>query len=156
MSLNIVLYQPEIPQNTGNIARTCVVTGAALHLIGPMGFSIDDKQVRRAGLDYWNLLDLKYYQNFDAFLKENNFPDLYCMTTKATKHYHHVTYIDPCYLLFGRETAGLPEEIRKRYQDTCIRLPMHENPKARSLNLSNAVAIITYEVLRQWEFPDMK
>ena len=150
--IHIVLYQPEIPQNTGNIARSCVLTGSVLHVIEPAGFSLDDKMVRRAGLDYWDLLDLRKYPDFDTFIKVNGNPNLHCLTTKASKYYHQENYPDPCYLLFGRETAGLPDEIRYAYKDTCIRLPMENHPKARSLNLSNAVAVIIYEVLRQHNF----
>ncbi|SMP38985.1 tRNA (cytidine(34)-2'-O)-methyltransferase [Anoxynatronum buryatiense] len=156
MSLHIVLYQPEIPQNTGNIARTCVVIGAHLHIIEPAGFSLEDKMVKRAGLDYWDLLQLKRYQDFNTFLHQNDHPVPFCLTTKGTRYYHQVNYPQPCYLLFGRETAGLPEEIRLAYEDSCIKLPMNDNPRARSLNLSNAVAAVAYEVLRQWRFPEMR
>jgi len=156
MGLHIVLYRPEIPQNTGNIARTCVILGAALHIIEPAGFSLEDKMVKRAGLDYWDLLDLRRYKNFDAFLEANEQPMVYCLTTKATRFYHQVTYGDPCYLLFGQETAGLPEAIHQKYGETSIRLPMQDNPKARSLNLSNAVVAVAYEVMKQWDFPGLK
>ncbi len=156
MGLNVVLYQPEIPQNTGNIARTCVVLGASLHIIEPTGFSLSDKMVKRAGLDYWDLLDLHVYKNFDHFLKENHDPQVYCMTTKSRSMYHDVEYPDPCYLLFGQETAGLPPFIHEAYGKTSFRLPMVDHPKARSLNLSNAVAAVCYEVLRQWNFPGLQ
>lgn len=156
MSLHIVLYQPEIPQNTGNIARTCVVTGAHLHIIEPAGFSLEDKMVKRAGLDYWDLLHLKRYPDFDSFLHQNHHPVLFCLTTKGTHYYHEVSYPKPCYLLFGKETAGLPDEIRQAYSESCVKLPMNDHPRARSLNLSNAVAAVAYEVLRQWDFPGMR
>ncbi len=155
MGLHIVLFQPEIPQNTGNIARTCVVLQASLHIIEPAGFSFSDKMVKRAGLDYWDLLDLHLYNNFHHFLEENQHPAVYCMTTKATSMYHEVTYPDPCYLLFGQETAGLPGFIHDMYPESRFRLPMVDHPKARSLNLSNAVAAVSYEVLRQWDFPGL-
>lgn len=156
MGLHVVLYQPEIPQNTGNIARTCVVLGASLHIIEPAGFSLSDKMVKRAGLDYWDLLDLHTYRNFQHFLTENQSPQLYCMTTKASAGYHEVAYPSPCYLLFGQETAGLPQYIHEAYGKTSFRLPMVDNPKARSLNLSNAVVAVSYEVLRQWGFPGLR
>jgi tRNA (cytidine/uridine-2'-O-)-methyltransferase len=156
MGLHVVLYQPEIPQNTGNIARTCVVTGAALHIIEPAGFSLEDKMVKRAGLDYWDLLDLHRYKSFDNFLKTNHYPDVFCLTTKASRYYHQVVYPNPCFLLFGQETAGLPAAIHQQYAETSIRLPMQDHPRARSLNLSNAVAAVAYEVLKQWDFPGFK
>ena len=156
MGLHVVLYQPDIPQNTGNIARTCVVLGASLHIIEPTGFSMSDKMVKRAGLDYWDILDLNVYKNFDHFLKDNHEPQVYCMTTKSSALYHEVEYPDPCYLLFGQETAGLPQFIHEAYGETSFRLPMVDHPKARSLNLSNAVAAVCYEVLRQWNFPGLQ
>lgn len=156
MGLNVVLYQPEIPQNTGNIARTCVVLGAALHIIKPTGFSLSDKMVKRAGLDYWDSLNLSTYESFDDFLVHNNHPQLYCMTTKASVYYHQVIYPDPSYLLFGQESSGLPAFIHETYHDHRYKLPMSAHPKARSLNLSNAVAAVCYEVLRQWDFPSLK
>ncbi len=148
--LNIVLAEPQIPQNTGNIARTCAVTGARLHLIGPMGFSIDDKKLKRAGLDYWNLLDITYYKDFSDFYSKNKGP-FYYFTTKGRHIYSEVSYPENAYLIFGREDAGLPEELLFNNADRCMRLPMIEG--ARSLNLSNTVAIAVYEVLRQWNFP---
>lgn len=156
MTINIVMVEPEIPQNTGNVARTCAITGARLHLVGPMGFKIDDKKLKRAGLDYWDLLDITYYENLDEFFAktkcENNF---YYFTTKGRKIYSDVEYPDNCYLFFGKETKGLPEELLHDNPDTCVRLPMLNNEHARSLNLSNTVAIATYEVLRQWKFPSL-
>lgn len=156
MTINIVMVEPEIPQNTGNVARTCAITGARLHLVGPMGFKIDDKKLKRAGLDYWDLLDITYYENLDEFFAktkcENNF---YYFTTKGRKIYSDVEYPDNCYLFFGKETKGLPEELLHDNPDTCVRLPMLNNEHARSLNLSNTVAIATYEVLRQWRFPSL-
>ncbi len=156
MTINIVMVEPEIPQNTGNVARTCAITGAKLHLVGPMGFKIDDKKLKRAGLDYWDLLDITYYENLDEFFAktkcENNF---YYFTTKGKKIYSDVEYPDNCYLFFGKETKGLPEELLHDNPDTCVRLPMLNNEHARSLNLSNTVAIATYEVLRQWKFPSL-
>jgi len=152
-TLNIVLVEPEIPQNTGNIARTCAATGARLHLVGPMGFKIDDKKLKRAGLDYWHLLDITYYDNLKDFLEKTKGAfDMF--TTKAQQVYSDVSYPDNCYLFFGKETKGLPEELIIEYQKTAVRVPMVEN--ARSLNLSNTVAIATYEVLRQWNFPTLQ
>lgn len=148
--MHIVLHEPEIPQNTGNIARTCAATGAKLHLIEPLGFSIDEKALKRAGLDYWHLLDVQTYKNFEEFLERNNHPKIYMATTKA-KHTHvEVQYEEDSYIMFGKETAGIPEEILVDYPETCIRIPMVE--EARSLNLSNSVAIVLYEALRQTDF----
>ncbi len=152
-TLNIVLVEPEIPQNTGNIARTCAATGARLHLVGPMGFKIDDKKLKRAGLDYWHLLDITYYESFAEFLKKNS-GNFYYFTTKARKVYSDVAYEDNCYLLFGKETKGLPEELLLENPESCVRVPMIGN--ARSLNLSNTVAIAAYEVLRQWDYPELQ
>ena len=151
--LNIVLVEPEIPQNTGNIARTCAATGARLHLVGPMGFKIDDKKLKRAGLDYWNLLDITYYDNLDDFLEKNK-GEFYFFTTKARHVYSDVSYPDGCYIFFGKETKGLPEELLLQHPETCVRVPMVEN--ARRLNLSNTVAIAAYEILRQWDFPELQ
>lgn len=151
--LNIVLVEPEIPQNTGNIARTCAATGARLHLVGPMGFKIDDKKLKRAGLDYWHLLDITYYDDLNDFLNKTQ-GAFYMFTTKAQHVYSDLSYPDNCYLFFGKETKGLPEELIIKYQDTAVRVPMIEG--ARSLNLSNTVAIATYEVLRQWNFPTLQ
>ncbi|MDP4152418.1 MAG: tRNA (cytidine(34)-2'-O)-methyltransferase [Bacillota bacterium] len=154
--LNIVLLEPEIPQNTGNIARTCAATGASLHLIKPLGFSISDKQVKRAGLDYWYLLDLHVYDNIDEFYSQNNvkYASFYYSTTKAPHVYSDVKYDGVVYLMFGRETAGLPESLILKNIDNAIRIPMID--EARSLNLSNSVAVVTYEVLRQWGFEGLK
>lgn len=152
--LNIVLVEPEIPQNTGNIARTCAATGASLHLIGPMGFKIDDKKLKRAGLDYWNLLDIFYYDNLEDFFSKNKNCKCYFFSTKA-KHTHcDVTYCDNCFLFFGKETKGLPEKLLFDNPETTVRIPMMD--EARSLNLSNSVAVGVFEVLRQWEFPVLK
>ena len=153
MILNIVLVEPQIPQNTGNIARTCSVTGARLHIIKPMGFEIDDKKLKRAGLDYWHELDITYYENLNDFFAKNE-GSFYFFTTKARHNYCDVTYPDNAYLFFGREDAGLPEELLKANPDTCLRIPMRKN--IRSLNLSNSVAIGAYEVLRQWDFPELE
>lgn len=153
MILNIVLVEPQIPQNTGNIARTCSVTGARLHIIKPMGFEIDDKKLKRAGLDYWHELDITYYENLNDFFSKNE-GSFYFFTTKARHNYCDVTYPDNAYLFFGREDAGLPEELLKANPDTCLRIPMRKN--IRSLNLSNSVAIGVYEVLRQWDFPELE
>ncbi len=153
-TLNIVMVEPEIPQNTGNVARTCAATGARLHLVGPMGFKIDDKKLKRAGLDYWHLLDITYYESLADFFSRNT-GNFYYFTTKA-KHVHsEITYPDNCYLLFGKETAGLPENLLHENPDTCVRIPMINDAAARSLNLSNSVAIGVYEVLRQWGYPEL-
>lgn len=151
--INIVMVEPEIPQNTGNVARTCAATGARLHLVGPMGFKIDDKKLKRAGLDYWDLLDITYYRSLAEFFQKNS-GEFYYFTTKARHKYSDINYPDNCYLLFGKETKGLPEELLLNNPETCVRMPMIEN--ARSLNLSNTVAIATYEVLRQWDFPELQ
>ncbi|MBP8856187.1 MAG: tRNA (cytidine(34)-2'-O)-methyltransferase [Oscillospiraceae bacterium] len=150
--LNLVLIEPQIPQNTGNIARTCAATGARLHLVGPMGFTIDDKKLKRAGLDYWHLLDISYYNSTAAFFAQNEGP-FYYFTTKAPYTYTEVQYPADCFLVFGREDAGLPEALLHENQSQCVRLPMVEG--ARSLNLSNTVAIAAYEVLRQGNFADL-
>lgn len=149
--LNIVLVEPEIPQNTGNIARTCAATGARLHIIEPMGFKIDDKKLKRAGLDYWYLLDITYYKNLDDFFERNEGGSFYYFSTKADKTYSDIEYPDNSYLFFGKETKGLPEKLLYDNHDTTVRIPMIDD--ARSLNLSNSVAIGVYEVLRQWNFP---
>lgn len=154
-TLNIVLVEPQIPQNTGNIARTCAATGAKLHLVEPMGFRVDDAKLKRAGLDYWHLLDITYYENLDDFFEKNKDGKFFYFSTKATKIYSQVEYPDNCYLVFGKETAGLPEELLFNNSESCVRLPMINNSAARSLNLSNTVAIGAYEVLRQWNFPEL-
>ena len=151
--LNIVLVEPQIPQNTGNIARTCAVTGARLHLVGPMGFKVDDAKLKRAGLDYWHLLDINYYVDLGDFFNKNK-GEFYYFSTKAKHIYSDVTYPDDAYLVFGKETAGLPEELLFANPDSCVRLPMIS--EARSLNLSNTVAVGVYEVLRQWGFPQLQ
>ncbi len=152
--LNIVLVEPEIPQNTGNIARTCAATGAKLHLVRPMGFEVDDKKLKRAGLDYWYLLDITYYENIDDFFRKNPDGKFYYFTTKAQKRHSDVDYPDNAFLVFGKETAGLPEELLLRNKETCVRIPMIDD--ARSLNLSNSVAIAVYETLRQWDYPELQ
>lgn len=151
--LNIVLVEPQIPQNTGNIARTCAATGARLHLVGPMGFTVDDRKLKRAGLDYWHLLDITYYEGLDDFFARNSGP-FYYFTTKAKKRYTDVVYPDGAYLVFGREDAGLPESLLVKNPASCVRLPMRG--EARSLNLSNTVAVGVYEALRQWDFPALQ
>ncbi len=155
MAINIVLYQPEIPQNTGNIARTCAITGSRLHLIKPLGFSIDDKHLKRAGLDYWHLLDIHIYENIDELFSKYPKGDFYISTTKGSKNYTHMKYEDECFIIFGRETAGLPREIHERFGHKAIKIPMLANSDVRSLNLSNSVNIIVYEILRQLKFPNM-
>ncbi len=153
-TLNIVMVEPEIPQNTGNVARTCAATGARLHLVGPMGFKIDDKKLKRAGLDYWHLLDISYYDSLSEFFRHNT-GNFFYFSTKARHIHSNMSYPDGCYLVFGKETAGLPEELLHENPDTCVRIPMLNNPDARSLNLSNSVAIGVYEVLRQWGYPSL-
>ena len=151
-TLNIVLVEPEIPQNTGNIARTCAATGARLHLVEPLGFRIDDAKLKRAGLDYWHLLDITYYKGLDDFFAKNDGPFFY-FSTKAQHIHSDMHYPDGAYLVFGKETKGLPEELLFRNPDTTVRLPMIA--EARSLNLSNSVAVGVYEVLRQWGYPEL-
>ena len=152
--LNIVLVEPEIPQNCGNIARTCAATGARLHLIRPLGFDISDKAVKRAGLDYWHLVEVFDYENLDDFFARNQVDQMWCLSTKAPKSYTQANFQDGCYLFFGKETKGLPEDFLEAHRDSCIKLPMRE--AARSLNLSNSVAITVYEALRQLDFPGLK
>ena len=152
--MNIVLHEPEIPANTGNIGRTCVATGTSLHLIKPLGFSLDEKHLRRAGMDYWRDLDLHVYENFQDFLDKNPGAKIYMATTKAHQNYSEVSYEPDCFLMFGKESAGIPEEILVDYEDTCVRIPMKEN--IRSLNLSNSVAVLLYEALRQNDFAQMQ
>lgn len=151
--LNVVLIEPEIPQNTGNISRTCAATGARLHLVGPMGFQITDKQVRRAGLDYWDKLDITYYDSTEEFFEKNKGGNFFYFTTKAEQTHSDISYPNNAYLVFGKETKGLPEELLKANHDNCVRLPMRGI--IRSLNLSNAVAVGVYEVLRQWNYPEL-
>lgn len=151
--LNIVLVEPQIPQNTGNIARTCAATGASLHLVRPMGFTVDDKKLKRAGLDYWHLLDITYYDDLDDFFNKNDGGNFFYLTTKG-KHIHSdIVYPENTFIIFGREDAGLPEELLFKNEETSLRIPMID--EARSLNLSNSVAIVTYEILRQWNYPDL-
>lgn len=151
--LNIVLVEPEIPQNCGNIARTCAATRSRLHLIRPLGFDISEKAVKRAGLDYWPMVDLQVYDDLDHFFACNPRPDLWLATTKAPRDYTRAAFRDNCYLFFGKETAGLPLAFRQAHADRCIRIPMRQD--ARSLNLSNSVAVLTYEALRQLDFPEL-
>ena len=152
--LNIVLLEPEIPANTGNIGRTCVAAGARLHLIRPLGFQINEKAVRRAGLDYWNQLDVTVYDDYQDFQNRNPGAVIYMATTKAKKIYTEVSYEPDCYIMFGKESAGIPEEILVENQERSVRIPM--NPEIRSLNLSNSAAIILYEALRQNHFSHMQ
>ncbi|MBO5008265.1 MAG: tRNA (uridine(34)/cytosine(34)/5-carboxymethylaminomethyluridine(34)-2'-O)-methyltransferase TrmL [Clostridia bacterium] len=154
MSFNIVMVEPEIPQNTGNVARTCAVTGARLHLVGPMGFEIDDKKLKRAGLDYWHTLDITMYDSIDEFFEKNQGGNFYYASTKSLNRYCDVSFKDGDYILFGKETKGLDEQLLKNNKDKCIRIPMGHNQ--RSLNLSNSVAIIVYEALRQNDFFDLE
>ena len=151
--LNIVLHEPEMPANTGNIGRTCVAAGARLHLIEPLGFSINDKMVKRAGLDYWDKLDVTVYDDFNDFCERNPGAKIYMATTKAHKTYTEVSYEPDCYIMFGKESAGIPEEILVDHEDTCVRIPMIGD--IRSLNLTNSVAIVLYEALRQNNFDHM-
>ena len=151
--LNIVLVEPEIPQNTGNIARTCAATRSSLHLVEPLGFEISEKAVRRAGLDYWHMVDLHIYSSLDHFFAVNPRPDLWLATTKAPRDYTQAQLQEGCWLMFGKETAGLPKDLRERWYNRCVRIPMR--PDARSLNLANSVAILTYEALRQQGFPEL-
>jgi len=154
MSFNIVLVEPEIPQNTGNIARTCAATGARLHLVKPMGFEIDDKKLKRAGLDYWHMLDITYYDNINDFFEKNKNGNFYFASTKSLYRHSDVKFKDGDYILFGKETKGLDEALLKNNKDKCIRIPMIEG--ARSLNLSNSVAIVIYEALRQNDYFDLE
>jgi len=151
--VNLVLVEPEIPMNTGNIARTCAATKSRLHLIKPLGFDISDRAVKRAGLDYWSMVDISVYENIDEFFEINGDADIWLATTKAPRMYCEAKFNDGCYILFGKETAGLPKDLRETYSDRCIRLPMRE--EARSLNLANSVAVLCYEALRQQGFPDL-
>ena len=152
--LNIVLVEPEIPQNCGNIARTCAATGCALHLIRPLGFDISEKAVRRAGLDYWHMVKVYDYDSLDDFFTKNKVAQMWCLSTKAPRCYVEADFQDGCYLFFGKETKGLPEDFLEKHYDTCVRIPMRK--EARSLNLSNAVAITVYEALRQIDFPSLQ
>ena len=152
--LNIVLYEPEIPANTGNIGRTCVATGTKLHLIEPLGFSLSEKALKRAGMDYWSQLEVERYVNYEDFLQRNPGAKIYMATTKAKKIYSEASYEPDCYIMFGKESAGIPEEILVEHPEQCVRIPMIG--ETRSLNLSNSVAIVLYEALRQNQFDHMK
>ena len=148
--LNIVLVEPEIPQNCGNIARTCAATGSRLHLIKPLGFDISEKAVKRAGLDYWHLVDVQVYENLQDFFDRNAISDMWCLSTKAPRCYTEASYTENSFLFFGKETKGLPEDFLEDHRESCVRIPMRQ--EARSLNLSNAVAITVFEALRQTGF----
>lgn len=152
--LNIVLLEPEIPANTGNIGRTCCATGTRLHLIEPLGFSLSEKSLKRAGMDYWQDLDVSVYDDYEDFLRKNPGARIYFATTKAPNIYSEAHFEPDCYIMFGKESAGIPEKILVENQETCIRIPMNEN--IRSLNLSNSVAIVLYEALRQNDFAGME
>ena len=152
--LNIVLVEPEIPQNCGNIARTCAATGCRLHLIRPLGFDISEKAVRRAGLDYWHMVEVRDYDNLEDFFAKNDVRQMWCLSTKAPRSLVEARYEDECYLFFGKETKGLPESFLEQHYDECVRIPMRSD--ARSLNLSNAVAITVYEALRQLSYPGLQ
>ena len=151
--INIVLHEPEIPANTGNIGRSCVAAGARLHLIEPLGFRLGEKEIKRAGLDYWDKLDVTVYKNYEEFLVKNPNAKIYMATTKAKHVYSEVCYEPDCYIMFGKESAGIPEEILVDHEETCVRIPMIGD--IRSLNLSNSVAIVLYEALRQNDFTNM-
>ena len=151
--MNIVLLEPEMPSNTGNIGRTCVATNTRLHLIEPLGFKLNEKALKRAGLDYWPMVDLCVYPDLDHFFAQNPAPDLWLATTKAPRDYTQAVFRDDCFLFFGKETAGLPQWFRQAHRERCIRIPMRED--ARSLNLSNSVAVLAYEALRQQGFPGL-
>ncbi|MDF2541897.1 MAG: hypothetical protein K0S47_1615 [Herbinix sp.] len=152
--MNVVLLEPEIPANTGNIGRTCVATGTKLHLIEPMGFNLNEKEIRRAGLDYWKDLDVTVYKNYEDFLEKNPGAKIYMATTKAEKNYTDVAFEPDCFIMFGKESAGIPEEILLQNKETCVRIPMIGD--IRSLNLANSVAVILYEALRQNNFEGMR
>ena len=152
--LNIVLFEPEIPSNTGNIGRTCVSTGTRLHLIEPLGFRLNEKSIKRAGMDYWEHLDVTRYINYQDFLEKNLGAKIYMASTKAPRTYTDVSYEEDCYIMFGKESGGIPEEILLDHQETAIRIPMLD--EIRSLNLSNSVAIVLYEALRQHNFDHMQ
>jgi tRNA (cytidine/uridine-2'-O-)-methyltransferase len=154
LRINIVLHEPEIPQNTGNIARICIATGAKLHLIKPLGFSVSDKHLKRAGLDYWNRVNVSYYDNFDEFLKTRSPENIYLFTKKASQSYAEISFSGEVYLVFGKETYGLHEEVLDALKEKCYRIPMRQ--EARSLNLANAVAVVVFEALRQSGYPDLE
>ena len=152
--LNVVLVEPEIPQNTGNIARTCAATGSVLHLVKPLGFDISERAVRRAGLDYWHLVDVRVYENLDELFEKNDIRQMRLFSTKAPRAYTEADYADGCFLFFGRETRGLPEAFLEAHFESCVRIPMRT--EARSLNLSNSVAVGDFEALRQQDFPHLQ
>lgn len=152
--LNVILLEPEMPANTGNIGRTCVATGTRLHLIEPLGFEINDKQLKRAGLDYWPRLDVTVYEDYEDFKRKNPDAKVYMATTKSKQKYTDVKYPEDAYIMFGPESRGIPEEILLENKETCVRIPMM--PEERSLNLSNSVAIMVYEALRQQDFPGLE
>lgn len=154
MPINIVLIEPEIPQNTGNIARTCAATGTGLHLVKPLGFSVDDRYLKRAGLDYWDSVNVQYYDSFEELRTKFAGSRFFFATTKAVNTYTDVCFPEDCFIVFGKETAGLPEELLMENKDWCIRIPMRDT--IRSLNLSNSVAVVLYEALRQHEFAGLK
>lgn len=154
MPIHIVLVEPEIPQNTGNIARTCAATGAGLHLVRPLGFSVDDRYLKRAGLDYWDSVNVQYYDSFEELREKYADKNFYYATTKAVNTYTDISYPEDCFVVFGKETAGLPEELLRENKEWCIRIPMRES--IRSLNLSNSAAIVLYEALRQRDFAGLK
>ena len=156
MSLNIVLVEPEIPQNTGNIIRSCAATGTKLHLVRPLGFCMDDKYLKRAGLDYWDLVEIKYYDSFDEVREQNPDAKFFYSTTKSKQTHSDVKYEENSFIVFGKETKGLPESLINENLDTAIRIPMVDIEKARSLNLSNCVAIVLFEALRQIGYPDLR
>jgi tRNA (cytidine/uridine-2'-O-)-methyltransferase len=152
--INLVLHEPEIPMNTGNIARTCACTGARLHLIRPLGFDISDRAVKRAGLDYWHLVDINVYDSIEEYFQKNGDENIWLATTKAPQSYNEAKFTDGCAIIFGKETAGLPQYLREKYYSRCIRIPMRD--EARSLNLANSAAILCYEALKQLDFPGLK
>ena len=156
MSLNVVLVEPEIPQNTGNIIRTCAATGATLHLVRPLGFSLEDKYLKRSGLDYWDIANIQYYDSFEEVVEKNPNGTFFYATTKVNQAHSDVKYVDNSFIVFGKETKGLPESLIKENLDTCIRIPMLNIEKARSLNLSNSVAVVVYEALRQLDYPGLR
>ena len=153
MPFNIVLVEPEIPQNTGNIARLCAATGTRLHLVKPLGFAIDDRKLKRAGLDYWYLLDITYYDDLNSFMDQHKGKPMFFSSTKATHTHSSITYPNDCFLVFGKETKGLPKELLRSNYENCVRIPMIS--EARSLNLSNSVSIVLYEALRQHNYSDL-
>ena len=156
MSIKVVLVEPEIPQNTGNIIRTCAATGATLHLVRPLGFSLEDKYLKRSGLDYWDIANIQYYDSFEEVVEKNPNGTFFYATTKVNQAHSDVKYVDNSFIVFGKETKGLPESLIKENLDTCIRIPMLNIEKARSLNLSNSVAVVVYEALRQLDYPGLR